>query len=273
MNQQMPEGSDDPRMVGSNAWAADGGGRLGFFQQCGQLWDANRAYLIELPGELRWVLSSRGLCPAARPPEVGVQPLPQTRAVEAATQALERFAEGEREVVNHSYRTFHFADLLHRQDSVMEMDREVLAVAMILHDVGIYPRAVAELAGQDFTVRGANLVRRIGQEAGWSQYRIDLAAQAVTLNANGLVGRRWGAEAYYGRLAPLVDAVGQPWKIHGQDAGRVFAEHPAQGLTPAILKVVREEAARAPGSRFALWKPLFPFLMMNCEARWHRHLS
>jgi hypothetical protein len=272
MNEPMPSRSDDPRIVGSNAWAAGGGAPLSFLQKLGQLGDANLAYLIELPGELRWVLSSRGLCPAARPPAVGVQGLPETRAVEAAIKALERYAEGEREVVSHSYRTFHFADLLHRQNPVMPMDREVLAIATILHDVGIYPRAVAELAGKDFTVRGASLVRKLGQEAGWSQYRIDVAAQAVTLNANGRVSRQWGAEAYYGRLAPLVDAVGQAWKIDRQDASQVFAKYPANGLTPAIMKVVREEASRAPSSRFALWRPLFPFLMMNCEARWHRHL-
>lgn len=270
----LPAGSDDPRIVGTNAWAADGGAPLSFGQKLQQLLGANLAYLEELPGELRWVLSSRGLFPVARVAQIGTPELPDTPAVGLAIGALEKYAEGETEIVNHSFRTFHFADLLYRQSSAaMTMDREVLAVATVLHDVGMYPKAVAEVAGNDFTVRGANVARAILQRAGWSQYRIDLTAQVITINANGRVPRRWGAEAHFARLAPLVDAVGQCWKIHPADAQAIFREHPAGDLKTAILRAVADEARRHPGSRFALFKPLFPFLVMNCRHRWHRHLA
>ncbi|MBV8466693.1 MAG: HD domain-containing protein [Burkholderiales bacterium] len=274
MEARLPAGSDDPTVVGSNAWAALGGPPLSLGQKVGYLLSANLAYLEELPGEIRWILSSRGLFPAAEVASVGVQGLPETAAVELAIKQLERYAEGEREIVNHSYRTFHFADLLHRQESdAMPMDREVLAVAMLLHDVGIFPRAVAELPGNDFTVRGANLARHILEQAGWSPYRIDLAAQAITINPRPRVPRHWGAEAYFGRLAPLVDVVGQCWKLDAGDAREVFARHPADGIVPAILGAVATEAKRHPHSRFALLKPIFPFLLMNCECRWHRRLG
>lgn len=274
MSGQLPEGSNDPRIVGTVAWAGDGGAPLSVGQKLAYLAEASVAYFEELPGELRWVLSSRGLFPAARIGAVGVEPLPETPAVEAAIRELERYAEGEREIVQHSYRTFHFADVLHRQQPVRgAMDREVLAVATLLHDVGIYPKAAAELPGNDFTVRGANLARRILEKAGWSAYRMDLAAQAITINAKGRVSMHWGAEAHFARLAPLVDAVGQCWKVHPEDARQVFAEHPAVDTAGAILKHVAAEAARHPDSRFALIKPLFPVLVMNCECRWHRHLN
>ncbi|MDP3937599.1 MAG: hypothetical protein Q8R92_05625 [Deltaproteobacteria bacterium] len=274
MNPHLPSGSDDPKIVGTNAWAANGGTPLSFWQKLEQLMGANRAYLEELPGELRWVLSSRGLAPPARVPALGMLALPKTAAVESAIAVLEQYAEGETEIANHSYRTFHFADLLHRQ-SVPHgaMDREVLAVVTLLHDVGMYPKAVADIAGNDFTVRGANLARQVGQEVGWPQHRIDLAAQAITINANGRVSRHWGAEAYFGRLAPLVDAIGQCWKIHSDDAKAVFADRPAGELGTAIVRAVTDEATRHPNSRFALFKPLFPFLVMNCKYRWHKHLN
>jgi hypothetical protein len=257
---QLPSGSDNPDVVGSNAWAANGGAPLSIGQKVTQLLGANLAYLEDLPGELRWVLASRGLATHRDVPLVGVQELPNTPAVDLAMTHLERYAEGETELLNHSYRTFHFAEMLHKQSgSTASMDPEVLAVA--------------ELDGNDFTVRGARVARRIGQEAGWSQYRIELAAQAITINANGRVSTHWGAEAYYARLAPLVDAVGQCWKVHPDDARRVFAVRPAAGLDRAILRGVADEAARHPGSRFALFKPLFGFLVMNCQSRWRRRLA
>jgi len=274
MTSKLPKGSDDPTLIGSNAWAALGGSDLRLDQKLAYLLGANLAYLTELPGELRWVLSSRGLFPPARVATQGVQALPDTAAVALSIEHLERFAEGERELVQHSFRTFHFADLLHRQEArPMAIDREVLAVAALLHDVGIFPKAVAELPGNDFTVRGALLARRVLQKAGWAPHRIDLAAQAITLNANPRVARHWGAEAYFARLAPLVDAVGQCWKVSADDAREIFARHPANHLAPAIMSAVTEEAARHPHSRFALVKPIFPFLLMNCECRWHRRLN
>jgi hypothetical protein len=36
---------------------------------------------------------------------------------------------------------------------------------------------------------------------------------------------------------------------------------------------VADEAARHPGSRLALFKPLFPILVMNCHRRWQRRLA
>jgi len=271
---RLPQGSDNANIVGTNAWAANGGAPLSLLQKLQQVAAANVAYLEELPGEIRWVLGSRGLVPLKLVAHLGIDELPQTAAVELATTELERYAEGETELRNHSFRTFHFAELLYKQSRAdLPMDREVLAVATLLHDVGLYPKAVAEVEGMDFTVRGAQIARRVTQEAGWSQDRIDLAAQAITINANGRVSTRWGAEAHFARLAPLVDAVGQCWKVEPDDARAIFSAWPEQDLDRVILSAVAEEAARHPGSRFALFRPLFPFLVMNCHSRWHRRLA
>jgi hypothetical protein len=270
----LPAGSDDPNIVGTNAWAANGGQPLTLTQKVRQVLAANLAYLQEVPGEARWVLASRGLAPQKQVPCVGIDDLPQTAAVELAAAELERYAEGETELFNHSFRTFHFAELLQKQSGGrLPLDREVLAVATLLHDVGLYPKVVAEVDGMDFTVRGARIARRVARQAGWSSDRIDLAAQAITINANGRVSTRWGAEAYFARLAPLVDAMGQCWKVDPDDARIIFAAWPERDLDRVILRAVAEEAARHPGSRFALFRPLFPFLVNNCHRRWHRRLA
>jgi hypothetical protein len=61
--------------------------------------------------------------------------------------------------------------------------------------------------------------------------------------------------------------------VHPADARSIFEAHPAADLAPAILRAVAEEARRHPGSRFALFRPLFPFLVMNCRCRWHKRLG
>jgi hypothetical protein len=270
---QLPPGSDDPSIVGTNAWAATGGAPLSIRQKVIQLLGANLAYFEELPGECRWVLASRGLVPHRRVARIGIKELPDTSAVELAMTELERYAEGETELLNHSYRTFHFAELLYRQSgATMPMDREVLAVATLLHDAGVYPKAVAEIEVNEFTVRAAQIARQVGQRAGWSELRTDLAAQVITINACARVSTHWGAEAHFARLAPLVDAVGQCWKVHPDDAREIFSARPASELGPAIVRIVGEEAARQPGGRFALFKPLFPGLVHNCAARWDKRL-
>ncbi len=271
---RLPEGSEQADVVGTDAWAAAGGRSLTFRQKLGQFNAAGAAYLSELPSELRWTLSRLGLFPAKKVPKLGRKPLPETAAVEASIRQLDMFAEGEKEMVDHSYRTFYVADLLYRQSQQSEpIDREILAVSMLLHDVGMFPKAVSLLPGADFTLRGAYLARQIAQDAGWSKGRVDQVAQVITLNANGAVASKWGPEAYFGRLAPIVDVVGQVWRINPDDAREIFDGHPLGTLGAEIVDLVGAEAKRHPGSRFALFRPLFPFLVRHCEKRWEKRLA
>jgi hypothetical protein len=82
-----------------------------------------------------------------------------------------------------------------------------------------------------------------------------------------------GCRSPFARLAPLVDAVGQCWKLHPDDARSIFSAWPASDLDRMIVRAVADDAARHPGSCFALFTPLFPYLVMNCRSRWQRRLS
>jgi len=269
----LPPGSERADLVGTVAWAAAGGPPLTLRQRLGQLSLALGAYLGDVPGEVRWELAALGLWSPAPVTAVGVLALPDTRAVEAAIRELERLAEGETEIVGHSFRTFHFADVLHRLSGEPPLDRELLAVAMLLHDAGMFPRAVTEEPANEFTVRGARIARRVAAEAGWAPDRIEHLMQVVTINANGAVPRRWGPEAYFGRLAPIVDAAGQVWKVHPDDARRIFASHPLGALDRAIMSAVSAEVRRQPRGRFGVFAPMFPLLVAMCRRRWKRRLG
>src|SRR5262249_25104670 len=101
--------------------------------------------------------------------------------------------------------------------------------------------------------------------------RIQHLVQVVTMNANGAVPRRWGPEAYFGRLAPIVDAGGQVWKVHASDARRIFEAHPLGTLATPIMTAVRAEVKRQPGGRLGVFARMFPLLLVMRHRRWgHR---
>ncbi len=56
------------------------------------------------------------------------------------------------------------------------IDDEVLTVAAILHDIGLYPTASR---GGVYTADGAALAREIGAAHGWESQRIDRCADAI----------------------------------------------------------------------------------------------
>jgi len=176
---QLPPGSDDPRVVGNQRLGATGGAPLSIRQKVIQLLGANLAYLEELPGECRWVLASRGLVPHRRVARIGIGELPDTSAVELAMTELERYAEGETELLNHSYRTFHFAELLYRQVGCDNADgpARLLAVAALLHDAGVYPKGRGRDRGQRIHPSAPPRSRdRSGSGPGGPSFVPDLAA-------------------------------------------------------------------------------------------------
>jgi HD domain len=85
------------------------------------------------------------------------------------------------------------------------IDEEVLTVAAILHDIGLYPGVSS---GDVYTADGATLARAILRPAGWSAERIELCSQAIDRHHELRNQRRRGAEVEALRLADLVDVSG-----------------------------------------------------------------
>ncbi len=84
-------------------------------------------------------------------------------------------------------------------------DREILTVAAILHDIGLYPSASR---GGVYTADGAALARELLVRQGWDASRIERCAEAIDRHheLRGQLPR--GAEVEALRLADLADVSG-----------------------------------------------------------------
>jgi HD superfamily phosphodiesterase len=85
------------------------------------------------------------------------------------------------------------------------IDGEVLTVAAILHDIGIYPSVTH---GGVYTAEGAELARELLPRHGWSAERVELCAQAIDRHHDVRRQRARGAEVEALRLADLVELSG-----------------------------------------------------------------
>src|SRR5262249_47195056 len=126
----------------------------------------------------------------------------------------------------------------------------------------------------EFTVRGARIAARTLRDLGWPSKRVDVVAQAITVNANARVDlRRWGPEAYYARLAPVCDGLGETGRIPEAAARALLGRYPQGDLAGAVARLVSDEAKRQPGGRFALIRHFFPTAVRLGSRRWSRYAS
>jgi hypothetical protein len=95
------------------------------------------------------------------------------RAIEYARQHHEPF------LFNHSMRSWLFAVAIATREKT-EHDAEVLAVATLLHDLGLEKAFAGPLR---FEVEGANVARRFAQRAGVDDRRAQLIWDGVALNS------------------------------------------------------------------------------------------
>jgi HD superfamily phosphohydrolase len=132
----------------------------------------------------------------------------QLAATPAAIDALGRLRNvtGEREgpMERHCLRTRYVAEEIARRRG-WAIDGEVLLVAAILHDIGIYPAASH---GGVYTAEGAALAREILSGHGWSEDRIERCAEAIDRHHDLRRQIARGAEVEALRLADLIDVSG-----------------------------------------------------------------
>jgi HD superfamily phosphodiesterase len=125
------------------------------------------------------------------------------------------------------------------------IDGEVLSVAAILHDIGLYPGVASDAA---YTADGAALARAMLPELGWSAVRIELCAEAIDRHHDIRRQLSYGAEVEALRLADLVDVSGMVLRF-GLDRGwlrQLVAEVPRHGLYREIGREVARAARERP---------------------------
>ena len=249
-------GSSSRRAVGSLEWEELGGPPLALRQRVGLLAGTAAVLLVDAGPRLRWTLRRRATRAARGPRKIDVSPWapPQTAAVRAAEQHLRRVASPQ--MVNHSFRTYYFSAVRYElSPKPAPLDREELFIAAMLHDTGLFD---ANRQGC-FTVAGASLARQITAAEGWTPARQDNVAMAITTNLNPFVPLdRYGPVAHYMQEGGLVDVLAQEWALHPDNLSAVLADYPRDGFADDTTRLVRQEARRNPGCRFACFGPIFP---------------
>lgn len=132
----------------------------------------------------------------------------QLATTPAARDALDRLraatggADGPME--RHCLRVCHIAiELSDRRGWVV--DREVILVASILHDIGLYPAASR---GGVYTADGAELARELLPRHGWSEDRVTLCAETIDRHHDLRSQLSRGAEVEAVRLGDRVELGG-----------------------------------------------------------------
>jgi hypothetical protein len=126
----------------------------------------------------------------------------------AERDALERLRSATGAVAGpmerHCLRCRHLAaELAHRRGWII--DGEVMTVAAILHDSGLYPEISR---GGVYTADGAALARAILPDHGWSEARVELCAAAIDRHHDVRPQLSLGAEVETLRRADLIELSG-----------------------------------------------------------------
>lgn len=165
-------------------------------------------------------------------------------------EALQRASGGENgPIERHSRRVFLLAEEL---AAGRDIDRELLACACWLHDIGLYPSVATKAA---YVTDG----RRVAEEllADWPAERLRLCADVVELHHEPRSQETRGLEVELLRLADRVEVsqgllrAGLPRAV----VRRIRREVPVRGFVPEVLRGLGRHAVRRPARMHQI---LFP---------------
>lgn len=169
-----------------------------------------------------------------------------------AREAEAACAEQSDTFVGHSYRTWMYGTALAKLDR-QELDPELFYCAALLHDWGLK----SSIAGEDFTVRGAERALACAHLAGTDPARSSLLADGICSHATvGVTIKRDGALSYYVQHGAMADIAGvRIWDIAPANLQRARQRYPrdARKLLREGSTTFRNEALALPDGRFGLF--------------------
>jgi hypothetical protein len=149
-------------------------------------------------------------------------------------------------LLNHSLRTYVFGAALGMVDQI-EVDRELLYTAALLHDVAL---AQGAGLGRDFTIASAAVALQVADDVGLPSTAADALASAITLHHSPDVRPSDGPVAYLLSAGAALDVIGlRAWDLPPSTIAEVVAQHPRAGFKRGFARAFREEAARVPRGR------------------------
>jgi HD domain len=180
-----------------------------------------------------------------RDPSLGRRAVPDSPLTRAAmTVAQARLSPA---LLNHSHRTFLFGAALGELEG-LDVDREVLYAAALLHDVGL-PTDVPLV---DFTRASARAAQQVAEQVGLSTAATDTLRSAITLHYSPGVSLTHGPVAYLLSAGAAVDVVGlRSWQLPPALLTDVVTAHPRRGFKREFTAAFRAEAVQVPQGRAA----------------------
>jgi hypothetical protein len=176
---------------------------------------------------------------------------PAERTCLERLRALVGAADGP--IERHSVRVFLLAEKLAAR-SQLEIDRELLLCAAILHDAGLYPGAATRAA---YVTDGRHLAERLLTDAGWPAERVRRCGDAVERHHE--LRPQWsrGAEVELIRRADLIE-VSQGLVRFGVPRARLRELGERVPRTGFVREVVRQLAIAARRRPATLWRIVWP---------------
>jgi hypothetical protein len=176
--------------------------------------------------------------------------LPPDSAVarEALNIAREACSEA---LFNHSMRAYFWAKLLDSDECAY--DDEGVFVACMLHDLGLTDQYRLQGGEQQcFTSVGAQMTQELAQRHAWSDTRMNLAANAIILHLNVIIGDEHGKEAKLVRAGSGGDVAGLGLDVlHRDQIDEVLGHFPRLNLKSEVMTALQKETAERPCCRTA----------------------
>ena len=229
--------------LGTHPWVERTGGRLSAAERRSLLRPLARTHVANAAGRVSMLLRVSSGRRRAADSAVGRRPAPRSVLTRAAEDVARRRLSAA--LLNHSYRTYAFGAALGELEN-LDVDREVLFAAALLHDVGLptpEPRV-------DFTLASARAATEVAEQVGLSTAATDTLRTAITLHHSPGVTLAHGAVAYLLSAGAGADVVGlRTWELPPDLLAQVVAAHPRVGFKREFSAAFRTEATRVPDGR------------------------
>ncbi len=152
---------------------------------------------------------------------------------------------------NHSMRAYFWAKLL--DDDARPYDDEGVFVACMLHDLGLTDQYRLQGSQQQcFTSVGAQMTVELAQRHEWSDARMKLAANAISLHLNVIIGDEHGKEAKMVRAGSGGDVAGLGLDVLLRDQiDDMVGQYPRLSFKREVISALEMEATERPCCRTA----------------------
>ena len=230
--------------LGTHQWLERTGGQLSSAERRSLLLPLAIAQARNVAGRTAMLL--RVNSGRRRDPGLGYsRPRPDSALTRAAAAvARERLTPA---LWNHSQRAYLFGAALGELEG-LEVDRELLLAAALLHDVGLPTRE----PDVDFTSASSRAARVVAEQVGLSTAASDTLRTAITLHHTPGVELAHGTVPYLLSAGAGVDVAGiRSWHLPPDLLAAVVAEHPRLGFKREFRTAWRTEAFRVPAGRAA----------------------